>query len=44
MTENPFMSLGYIVTFFVVLFNFITFFALVAHLPSQGSHPSDRWK
>jgi len=44
MTDNPFMSLGYIVTFFVVFINFIILFALVAYLPSQESYPSDRWK
>jgi len=43
MTNNPFMSLGYIVAFFAVLVNFVVFFALVAHVPRQESYPSDRW-
>jgi len=44
MTDNPFMSLGYMVAFFAVLVNFVVLFALVAHVPRQESYPSDRWK
>ena len=44
MTDNQFMSLGYIVTFFVIFCNFIIFFALLAYLLQRESYPSDRWQ
>ncbi len=44
MTDNQLMSLGYIVTFFVIFCNLIIFFALVAYLLQRESYPSDRWQ
>ena len=41
---NPFMSTGYIVTFFLVFLNFVTAFAMVAYIFQGDSYPSDRWR
>ncbi|MEW5748294.1 MAG: hypothetical protein AB1793_05865 [Candidatus Thermoplasmatota archaeon] len=41
--DNPFMSGGYIVTFFLVFFNFVIAFALVSLVLHKDSYPSDRW-
>lgn len=40
---NPYMSMGYIVTFFLVFCNLVIFFALVAFVLHEDSYPSDRW-
>lgn len=40
---NPFMSTGYIVTFFLVFLNFVTAFAMVSYIFHVDSYPSDRW-
>lgn len=41
--RNPFMSGGYIVTFFLVFVNIVIFFTLVAFVLHEDSYPSDRW-
>lgn len=41
--DNPFMSAGYIITFFLVLANLVTALALVALVLHKDSYPSDRW-
>lgn len=44
MTDNPLMSLGYIVVFFVIFCNLLLFIALLAYLFHGESYPSDRWQ
>lgn len=41
---NPFMSTGYIITFFLVFFNFVTAFVMVSSIFHGDSYPSDRWR
>lgn len=41
---NPFMNPGYIVTFFLVFFNFVTALIIVSHMFHGDSYPSDRWQ
>lgn len=43
-TTNPFMSLGYVVVFFLTLFNLLFFIGLLAHTFHGDSFPSDKWK
>ena len=43
MTTNPYMSLGYVVTFVVMLANFIIILMMVAYIFHEDSYPSDRW-
>jgi polyferredoxin len=41
--HNPFMSLGYIITFFLAFCNLVVLFALTAFVLHGESYPSDRW-
>lgn len=41
--DNPLMSGGYIITFFLVFINFVIAFALVSLILHKDSYPSDRW-
>ena len=41
---SPFMSAGYILTFFIVLCNLIFAFAMLAYLLHRDSYPSDKWQ
>ncbi len=43
MTTNPYMSLGYVLTFGVMLANFIVILMMVAYIFHEDSYPSDRW-
>ncbi|MCU0853126.1 MAG: hypothetical protein MUC90_07760 [Thermoplasmata archaeon] len=40
---NPFMSMGYIIAFFLALVNLVVLLALAAFVLHQDSYPSDRW-
>jgi hypothetical protein len=41
--HNPFMSMGYIIAFFLAFINLVALFALAAFVLHQDSYPSDRW-
>lgn len=43
-SDNPFMSLGYVVTFLTVFVNFLIAIGILAYVLHGDSYPSDRWK
>jgi type II secretory pathway component PulF len=43
-SENPYMSLGYVVTFLTVFANFLVVLGIVAYIFHGDSYPSDHWK
>jgi quinol-cytochrome oxidoreductase complex cytochrome b subunit len=43
-SNSHLMSVGFIITYFLVFCNLLVVLAIIAYMVHQDSYPSDRWK